>query len=225
MNFLGLDYSSSLSDPAGFARAAKAAGYTFVVRYLAPLPNQKVLTAAELAALHAAGLGVGLVSEKGYGKAALGGAAQGSIDGPEARAQATALGFPPDHPIFGAVDFDPTPDQLPTIAAYLGAAGFEPYGNGAVCTYCLAHGFSHFWLMDWGGHDFADPHIHQQGGQVDFRGENPDFVERPPTWGRGRDGREGFPGREPRTSLSVSGLVDGRRDARRDFRGENPGLR
>jgi Domain of unknown function (DUF1906) len=177
LSTLGLDYSSSLSDPQSFAQAAKAAGYAYVMRYLAPLPNAKVLTAVELTVLHAAGLGVGLVSEKGYGKGALGGAAAGVIDGPEARVQATGLGFPPDFPIFGAVDFDPTPDQYPTIAAYLGAGGFEPYGNGAVCTYMLAHGFSHFWLMDWGGHNFADPHLHQHGGQVTVAGISCDLNE------------------------------------------------
>jgi len=175
MNFRALDHSSRLADPTGFAQAAKAAGFSAVLRYL-PIPagtlvNDSVgrLTAEEVAAYHAAGLGVGLVWETLQYRP-LRGAPAGLVDGPAARAAANALGFPPNHTIFGAVDFPPTPEQMPVVAAYLGAAGFEPYANGPTLTRLSTTGFLHFWMHNWGGHDFGDPHIHQQGGQVAIAG-------------------------------------------------------
>jgi hypothetical protein len=172
MTFRALDHSSRLADPAGFAKAAKAAGFAAVLRYL-PLPpgtlqsdNVGRLTAEEVAAYHAAGLGIGIVWETTQYRPIMG-AAGGSVDGFQARAAANALGFPPKHPIFGAVDFPPTPGQLPLVTAYLQTAGFEPYANGPTLTHLQAR---HSWMHNWGGSDFADPHIHQQGGQVTIAG-------------------------------------------------------
>lgn len=175
MSIKALDHSSRLPDAAGFARAAKAAGYAAVLRYL-PLPPGALasdvvgrLTSFEVVAYHAAGLGVGVVWET-TAERALSGQAGGLVDGPAARAAANALGFPADHVIFGAVDFDPTVDQYATIAAYLGAAQFEPYANGPLCSYLSVLGFTHSWMHNWGGAGYSDPHIHQQGGQVVIAG-------------------------------------------------------
>jgi hypothetical protein len=172
MNFRALDHSSHLVDPAGFAKAAKAAGFDAVLRYL-PLPpgalqhdNVGRLTAEEVLAYHAAGLGIGIVWETTQYRPIMG-AAGGSVDGFQARTAANALGFPPDHPIFGSVDFPPTPGQLPLVAAYLQTAGFEPYANGPTLTHLQAR---HSWMHNWGGSNFPDPHIHQQGGQVTIAG-------------------------------------------------------
>jgi hypothetical protein len=170
-----LDHSSALRDPVGFARAAKDAGYAAVLRYL-PIPAGVLmrdhvgrLNKGEVAAYHGAGLGIGIVWETTQMRP-LDGATGGLQDGPAARAAANALGFPPNHPIFGAVDFDPLPPDWPLIAAYLGAAGFEPYGNGPLLTHLASIGFMHYWMHNWGGHDFGNPHIHQQGGQVTVAG-------------------------------------------------------
>jgi hypothetical protein len=158
----GVDHSTKLHDPGTFAREVKAAGQDFVIRYLANPGNPKVITAAELRAYHEAGLGVGLVWETTQFRP-LQGPVAGKVDGSVARQQASFLGVPPDVPIFGAVDFAPKPDQLPTIAAYLEAGSFAPYGNGVVCRFMAKRGAQHFWLMDWADHDFDSPHIHQHG--------------------------------------------------------------
>lgn len=110
---LAADYSDARPSPS----ALKAAGYVAVYRYLAPLPNPKVITATEMAMLKATGLGLGLVWEAG-GQAALGGAAQGHADALEANRQADLLGWPASLPIFYAVDFDVTADQMGAVSAY-----------------------------------------------------------------------------------------------------------
>ena len=175
MSIKALDHSTRLADPVGFAQAAKAAGYSAVLRYL-PLPAGTLaadrvgrLTSFEVVAYHSAGLGVGIIWET-TAERALGGQTAGLVDGAAARAAAGALGFPADHVIFGAVDFDPTVDQYATIAAYLGAGQFEPYANGPLCSYLSVLGFTHSWMHNWGGAGYSDPHIHQQGGQVTVAG-------------------------------------------------------
>ncbi len=158
----GVDYAWGRPDPA----AIKRAGYLFALRYLAtggPSVSGKVIGLAERQALHAAGLGVGLVWET-YANRPLEGAASGSADGLAARAQAKGLGFPDGFPIFGAVDFDPPSSQYPAIAAYLQAAGFECYANAGTCQYMADHGICrHFWQHDWGGGTFEGRHLHQRG--------------------------------------------------------------
>ena len=112
----GVDYSFGRPTPASLV----AAGKHFAVRYLSG-GGTKDLAAAEAAALHKAGLGIVLVWENG-GKAALGGAAQGTLDATKALKQATALGAPKTTPIYLAVDFDATTAQKPTVLAYFAAA-------------------------------------------------------------------------------------------------------
>ena len=97
----------------------KQAGYQGVMRYLAPLPNQKVVTVGEANAIRSAGLGLGLVWESVNGRA-LSGATGGLSDGTEALRQAAALGFPADRPIYFVAE-DPARVALgawPTIEAY-----------------------------------------------------------------------------------------------------------
>lgn len=166
-----LDHSSALRDPVGFARAAKEMGFSAVLRYL-PLPAGTLardavgrLNSGEVAAYHTAGLGIGIIWETTQFRPLMGSSA-GLVDGPAARSAATSLGFPPNHVIFGAVDFDPDPSTWPVIAGYLGAAGFEPYASGPLLTHLSNIGLLHYWMHNWGGSDFPDPHIHQQGGQV-----------------------------------------------------------
>jgi len=183
MAFKVLDHSTALADPVGFARAAKAAGFDAVMRYLLLPPGTLMgdsvgrLTLEERIACHAEGLGVGIIYERdtvNYHRP-LSGASGGLIDGPAARAAATSLGFAPDFPIFGAADFNPTPDQYPTIDAYFQAAGFEPYANGPLLTYLAARGYVHSWMHNWGGSGYGDPHLHQQGGQITIAGVNCDL--------------------------------------------------
>lgn len=103
---LAVDYS--------FARPPlaeiKAAGYTAVGRYLGGTAD-KQLTRAEARRIHRKGLGIFLVFE-GAANRALGGKTSGVLDAHSALTAANALGFPATCPIFFAVDFDATPDQV-----------------------------------------------------------------------------------------------------------------
>jgi len=98
---LGYDYSARAISPA----ALKAAGCGVVLRYVSTVGNPKNITKAEYAALHAAGIQVGLVFETTAGWM-LGGYSAGVAAAHSARAQATAAGYPADHAIWYAADFD-----------------------------------------------------------------------------------------------------------------------
>jgi len=150
--------------------AIRAAGFEFILRYLAPLPNSKVITLDEIQQHTSAGLGVGLVWEADQYRPLKGGSI-GRADGQEARRQARALKVPDSVPIFGAIDFNPNSGQFPAIHDYLIAGNFEPYANAYVMRYLAPH---HSWLMDWDGLTNASAHLalwptahlHQHGGQV-----------------------------------------------------------
>lgn len=111
-----LDYSLARPDPA----AIVAAGYIGVLRYLAPLPADaaKVITAAEYAALQAAGLKVALNWEW-YGNRAREGAAAGTADAQEALRQADELGY--HGAIYFSVDYDAPESDQPALDAYFQA--------------------------------------------------------------------------------------------------------
>jgi hypothetical protein len=96
-----VDYSYNHPTP----RAIRDAGYLGAMRYLSFDGPPKNLAANERDALHAAGLGIGLVWET-TANAALGGAQRGLSDASNANSQADHLGYPPGLPIFYAVDFE-----------------------------------------------------------------------------------------------------------------------
>lgn len=104
----GLDAATVLTP---FAKMIAAQGFSAVGRYL------KSLTKGEVTAIHAAGLGLWLIFETTADRA-LGGIAAGKDDGAKARAQADALGAPPDVAIFATVDTDPSQAQVATVAQY-----------------------------------------------------------------------------------------------------------
>jgi hypothetical protein len=171
----GLDFMYPPDDPPAFARAARGIGHTFVMRYVAAPGNPKIVTPAEVAAYRMAGLAIGIVFEEGQWRPREGDLA-GRADGIAARDQAKAAGLPAGWPIFGAVDFDPLDSELPTVASYLSAGGFECYGNAKTCQYMSDRAVCrHFWQHDWGGGDFAAKHLHQHGGTMDVGGVNCDL--------------------------------------------------
>lgn len=106
MSELGCDYAWAKPDPAQI----KAAGYTFVLRYVSPDPS-KNLTVAERDALWAHGISIGLVWESSAGRA-LDGMTAGMVDARAAVAQANALGMDADVPLFFACDRDTTAGQV-----------------------------------------------------------------------------------------------------------------
>jgi len=123
---LGLDYSAGR--PSG--AAIRAAGYSFVVRYLdnGLGGGRANLTAAEAADLRGAGVDVALVWERkllsGPDRAAQGRAA-GAADAGAAMAQARACGLD-GWPIYFAIDFD-LPDYAPAATSPLAKLG--PVGD------------------------------------------------------------------------------------------------
>jgi hypothetical protein len=117
----GIDYAGF---PHPSPAAIKAAGYGFVMRYTSPAAandaNGKNLQKAELTALLAAGLKVGLVFEY-QAQQMLAGHAQGIADAQHADAVCKALGL---HglPVYFAADWDATQAQQAAINAYLDGA-------------------------------------------------------------------------------------------------------
>lgn len=107
-----LDYSFSPQDPAKVV----ANGYGGVLRYVSPNAG-KNLTASERDGLRAAGLAIGLVWEWYAGRAKEGHDA-GVQDAQAALAQANALGFPSNLPLFFAVDYDAPESDQPALNAY-----------------------------------------------------------------------------------------------------------
>lgn len=109
----GLDADCDLTR---FAPAIKAAGFSHVGRYL------KNVTRSEIAACHAAGLGMWFIFE-GSAERALEGSVAGSQDGAKAAAQAVELGLPARTCIFTTCDTDPTNGQVPYVISYGSAFG------------------------------------------------------------------------------------------------------
>ena len=140
MSFV-LDYVSERTDHA----AMKAAGVIGVIRYLAPLPNPKVITKGKYQRLRAAGLDVALVWET-TGTRTNEGRPAGTADGERAEAQAAALGYPADHIIYWAVDHQPVGDDLARAEeygrAFCRACSYHcrPYGNDQVVDAMVAAG-------------------------------------------------------------------------------------
>lgn len=170
MNQQGIDYSFARPDPA----AIKAAGFSFVCRYLASSSGKRV-TLAEAQALKAAGLALVLVFED-YANQALNGYSQGVADAQEALGQANAIGWPADRPIYFAVDFDINDAQKPVAAQYMDGVisvlelnRVGAYGGYWWIKYCVENKLaSFFWqACAWsGGQVHPATHIYQDGGSA-----------------------------------------------------------
>jgi LysM repeat protein len=178
----GLDYS--WARPGG--AAIKAAGYSFVCRYLSDDTTGKTLNSAEAKDLMENGLSIVLVWEN-VSNAALGGTAQGVADATKALAQANALGVPESVTIYFAVDFDSSPEQQAAIDEYLKGAGtiigdarVGVYGSFYVCQRCQQNGSAaKFWqTLAWsGGQQFSGNQIYQDGESAFSGGADVDIEE------------------------------------------------
>lgn len=125
----GVDFS--FGRPSGDSLVA--AGKAFVIRYV-PYSGDggKGLTAAEVADYQSHGLAVCLVWESTNARA-LSGRSAGALDATIAKANAAALGFPVDLPIYFACDFDMRREDEATVAAYFaGAAGVIGLGRTGI---------------------------------------------------------------------------------------------
>src|SRR6266516_2980060 len=182
----GLDASFN---PPNFTEAF-AEGYRFIVRYLCPTPNRKVIDPDEVKRIHAAKLGLVLDWENDSGDS-LRGRNGGLADGRQALALARDwIKYPKGSVIFFSVgDFDALPNQFPAIDAYLdgvreafgGHYEIGAYGGAGLLRHLKAnHKAAYFWQAcastGWfqNGSRMPDAHIYQTtlgvtkaGGTVD----------------------------------------------------------
>lgn len=132
-----LDEAWAKVDPAW----ARSNGYTGIIGYVSEDVTGKNLTRAQVDAIHAAGMDVGLVYEYAI-RAAQQGAARGAHDGDIARVHARSIGAPSNVTLYCAVDFDAQAADMPNVIAYVAAFrdqvhayGYRAgvYGGYAVC--------------------------------------------------------------------------------------------
>ncbi len=163
MTILGLDADQDLTN---FAPAIKAAGLSFVCRYL------KNMRSHEVAALHAAGLSIVCIFESTATRS-LEGADAGTADAKTAMGQMRALGAPSSAAIYATVDSDAGEADLAAIEAYFvafdavlwGHCKIGGYADGTVISRLRADGMPYCWLAGasgWdGSRDFIDPTMMQ----------------------------------------------------------------
>lgn len=149
---LACDYSFARPDPAAIA----AAGYKAVIRYLSGGQDPgKDLSSSEAAALHDAGLGIGLVWET-TAQQALTGANGGRADGAAMVAELERLGFPHGGLVLANIgDWAGLPDQVGTVHDYFywmhQAAldyQFGGYGNAWIIEALVAQGAFAIWWQN-----------------------------------------------------------------------------
>jgi hypothetical protein len=171
----GLDWAWGRADIAQLKRE----GIRFACRYLSH-DHSKNLTHAEAKALSKAGINCVVVWETTANRAASGRSA-GVSDATEARAQAHACGMPASRPIYFAVDFDGTVDQVRAyfqgVNTVLGVQRTGVYGGFRVVKGLLDAGLARYaWqTYAWsGGHWDPRCHIQQYQNGVRVAGVNAD---------------------------------------------------
>lgn len=144
------------------ASAIGSNGGTFVVRYLG---GSARLTPQERDNLHAAGVSILLVWETAADEAEH--SERGAADGAAANAEADALGYPLDCPIFFADDNnDPDPNQELAYYTAARAASKRPSGmySGGNVLAAIQASFPDAWLWmveTWFANNEANPHMVQ----------------------------------------------------------------
>jgi hypothetical protein len=175
-------------------------GKRFVCRYLAKLPNGKVLSSSERAALHAKGFGIVLNWEQAAGDM-LKGYATGVAHAKEALRQANALGAPAWVPIYFSCDTDVNDAQRAAVAEYLNGAA-SVLGRSRVGVYgsyaCIEHMVPTYATWGWqtyawsGGKTSGKAHFKQYKNGVTVAGADCDLnVSLKPNYGAW------FPGNTP----------------------------
>lgn len=163
---IGFDYTERI-DPA----ALKAAGCSVVFRYLSQPGWPKNLTKPEADELLAGGIAIVLNYET-TADFMLGGYSAGVSCARSARAQATALGSPPDRRIYYSADFDATAAQIPAIldfdrgaASVDGAPEVGGYGGLRVALAEDAAGFRTWQTVAWSGGQWDMRSLARQTGE------------------------------------------------------------
>jgi hypothetical protein len=163
-----------------------------VIRYASTDPT-KNLTAAEVAAYHAAGIGTAMIWETTTGRATQGYQA-GVDDAGLALAQRQADGLPDDEPIYAAVDTD---TDWPSVADYF--RGFHdvvgsdsqgipltgPYGGFHVIEGAYADGYRHLWqTLAWSNGQVSSHAVLYQDGRTALSGNADINQVLAPDWGQ-----------------------------------------
>lgn len=185
----GVDYSSTLNaDWAGLAAALKGAGKAFAVRYVVgdKSPTGRGITAAETAALTAAGIDIAAVYE-GTANRMQAGLAAGQADAQSAQANLVAAGLPATMPIYFASDWDALPSEQAVIDAYLkgaasviGSARVGLYGGyWPVSRAMINKSAAWFWQTTaWSGGNIANGlHLYQYAYNQWIGGVNCDSTQ------------------------------------------------
>ena len=204
----GVDYS--WSRPGG--AAIKAAGFDFVMRYLATSRlDGRRLEQEELVDLHSNGLGVGVVFETNENRP-LGGYAAGQTDASVSKVALSVLSAPETMPVYFAVDFDAQPFHFPVIDEYLrgcasvlGQQRVGVYGSYAVVEHCHEAGSAAwFWqTYAWSsGQKSSWRHVYQYSNGETLNGASVDYNEAYGEFGGW------FPEEEDMTPEEVNKLVE-----------------
>ncbi len=166
MSTEGVDYS--FTKPGG--AALKAAGKSFVIRYVYYEGTGKALNAAERDDLQDHGLDLAMVFER-YAMRPLEGWGAGVEDAQRSNSELHALGFPPDSPVYFAIDWDSQASEQAAIDNYLrgcasviGLDRVGVYGNYYSVDRCHRNGTARwFWQHNWGSDGKVHPeaHLHQ----------------------------------------------------------------
>lgn len=168
MTLQGVDYSAGPLT----AVQARAAGLSFICRYVSSPGEWKNLRRSEVVDFLTNGIGLVVVFEEHPVERPLGGYAEGVADARSADAQVAALGVP-GCPIYFAIDFDVVAGQLGIIDAYMdgvssvvGFARTGAYGSHRTITHLFNGGRIRYgWAaVAWGGALDARAHIYQYGG-------------------------------------------------------------
>lgn len=124
---MGRDFASAASNrPADMPDDVR-----FVCRYIAKLPNAKVIKRAEVDLLHGRGVAI-LLNWEQTETDPLEGAPTGTDHGQRAKKIAGDLGYPTSLPIIASVDFQPVGNQMDSVLAYMRAfaKAIDPYPLG-----------------------------------------------------------------------------------------------
>lgn len=168
MTLQGVDHSSGPLT----AAQARAAGMSFICRYVSTPGESKNLRTSEVTDLLAGGVGLVVVYEEHPVTRPLGGYTEGAADARSADAQVATLGIA-GCPIYFAVDFDVVPNQLGIIDDYMdGAASVVghdrvgAYGSNRTITHLFDGGRIRYgWAaVAWGGQLDGRAHLYQYSG-------------------------------------------------------------
>lgn len=168
----------------------KANGYEGVIRYLAHDTTGKAITLNEANQIRGAGLGLALVFEDAA-REALNGHDAGVSDATFALAQANALSFPTDRPIYFAVDTQAADNQLGAVDAYflgvssvIGQARTGIYGDYKIVTHYAGLGYKWLWqTLAWSAGAVDNNAQLYQNGQSAFSGGADIDVVQQADWG------------------------------------------